>query len=63
MLRLNVPFFFYTSHKSFNLVGLIETSVFSLLTIIVTVNNENRCVQFYGFHHEYQQPNVHFVET
>lgn len=35
----------------------------TLLTITITVSNENRYVQFYGFNHEYQRQNVHFVET
>lgn len=42
---------------------LPATSVLSLLTVPVTVSDENRCVQFYGFNHEYQTQNVHFVET
>ena len=34
-----------------------------VLTVPVTVSNDNRCVQFYGFNHDYQQQNVHFVEA
>lgn len=51
----------FLSVVSFKLIG--PTSVLSLSTITITVSNENRCVQFYGFNHEYQRQNVHFVET
>ena len=49
----------FISRVSFELAGLPETSVLSQ----VTVTSVNRYVQFYGFNHEYQQPNVNFVET
>lgn len=57
MFSFDVMFFISHNH-----VGS-STSVLSLSTVPVTVSNENRCVQFYGFNHEYQQQNVHFVET
>lgn len=55
--------FSHFSHNHFKLVSRPVTSVLTPLTVTITVSNENRYVQFYGFNHEYQRQNVHFVET